>query len=142
MKVAVGSDHAGLSLKNLIAAHLLSRGHDVVDVGTHEATSCHYPDYAKHVAHLVRDGEADRGVLVCGTGQGMAMTANKVLGVRAAVVSDPFSARMAMAHNDARVLCLGERVVGQGVAITCLDAWLETQFEGGRHQTRVEMMEG
>jgi ribose 5-phosphate isomerase B len=142
MKVAVGSDHAGLSLKNLIAAHLLSRGHDVVDVGTHEAMSCNYPDFAKQVAYLVRDGETDRGVLVCGTGQGMAMTANKVPGVRAAVVSDPFSARMTMAHNDARVLCLGERVVGQGVAIACLDAWLETQFEGGRHQTRVEMMEG
>jgi ribose 5-phosphate isomerase B len=110
MKVAVGSDHAGLSLKNLIAAHLLSRGHDVVDVGTHEATSCNYPDFAKRVAYLVRDGETDRGVLICGTGQGMAMTANKVPGVRAAVVSDPFSARMTMAHNDARVLCLGERV--------------------------------
>ncbi len=89
----------------------------------------------------MQTGETDRGVLICGTGQGMAMTANKVPGVRAAVVSDPFSARMAMAHNDARVLCMGERVIGQGVAMLCLDAWLETQFEGGRHQTRVEMME-
>lgn len=141
MKVAVGSDHAGLNLKNLAVAHLLSRGYDVVDVGTHEATSCAYPDFAKRVAELVRSGDTDRGVLICGTGQGMAMTANKVPGVRAAVVSDPFSARQAMAHNDARVLCMGERVIGQGVAMLCLDAWLEASFEGGRHQTRVEMME-
>ena len=141
MRIAVGSDHAGLGLKNLVAAHLLSRGHDVVDVGTHEATSCDYPDFAREVALKVVGGDVDRGVLVCGTGQGMAMTANKVPGVRAAVVSDTFSATMAAAHNDAQVLCLGERVVGPGLAIACVDAWLTTAFEGGRHERRVAKME-
>ncbi|MCB9662683.1 MAG: ribose 5-phosphate isomerase B [Alphaproteobacteria bacterium] len=142
MKIAVGSDHAGLSLKKLIAAHLLANDHDVVDVGTHETTSCDYPDFARRVATLVASGEVDRGVLVCGTGQGMAMTANKVPGVRAAVVSDTFSARMVAAHNDARVLCLGERVVGPGLALACVDAWVATAFEGGRHGRRVAKMEG
>lgn len=140
MKIAVGSDHAGLSLKKLVAAHLLAHDHDVVDVGTHETASCDYPDFARAVAEMVAAGDVDRGVLVCGTGQGMAMTANKVQGVRAAVVSDPFSARMASAHNDARILCLGERVVGAGVAMLCVDAWVETSFEGGRHQRRVAKM--
>ncbi len=141
MRIAVGSDHAGLTLKRLVAAQLMAAGHEVVDVGTHEASSCDYPDYAQKVARAVAGGEVDRGVLVCGTGQGMAMTANKVPGVRAAVVSDPFSARMAILHNDARVLCLGERVVGPGVAQTCVEAWLSASFEGGRHQGRIEKME-
>lgn len=142
MRIAVGSDHAGLTLKRLVAAQLLGAGHEVVDVGTHEASSCDYPDYAQQVARMVAEGDVERGVLVCGTGQGMAMTANKVPGVRAAVVSDPFSARMAILHNDARVLCLGERVVGAGLAQVCVDAWLSASFEGGRHQRRVEKMEG
>lgn len=140
MKIAIGSDHAGLSLKQLIAAHMLAQDHDVVDVGTHDSASCDYPDYGRKVALMVSRGEADRGVLVCGTGQGMAMTANKVPGVRAAVVSDTFSARMAAAHNDARVLCVGERVVGPGLAVACVDAWLDTDFEGGRHLRRVAKM--
>lgn len=141
MKIAVGSDHGGLSLKKIVAAHLLAHDHDVVDVGTHESASCDYPDFAHQVARMVVDGEVDRGILVCGTGQGMAMTANKVAGVRAAVVSDTFSARMAMAHNDAKVLCLGERVVGHGLALACVDAWMATTFEGGRHARRVDKME-
>lgn len=142
MRIAIGSDHAGLTLKRLVAAHLMSQGHDVVDVGTHDGSSCDYPDFALDVAHRVADGAVERGVLVCGTGQGMAMTANKVPGVRAAVVADPFSARMAIAHNDARVLCLGERVVGVGLALACIDAWIAGVFEGGRHQRRLDKMEG
>ncbi len=137
MHIAIGSDHAGLTLKAAVVSHLEAAGHTVQDLGTHSGDSVDYPDFGKAVAVAVAGGDAARGVLVCGTGQGMAMTANKVPGVRAAVVSDPFSARMAMAHNDARVLCLGERVVGGGVALECVDAWLATEFEGGRHARRV-----
>lgn len=137
MKVAVGCDHGGVELKDTLVARLLQSGHDVSDLGTHDGASVDYPDYALRVASLIRQGEADRGVLVCGTGQGMAISANKVPGVRAAVVSDTFSATMAMAHNDARVLCLGARVVGPSLALACLDAWLSTEFEGGRHGRRV-----
>lgn len=137
MRIAVGSDHAGFALKEKVAAHLRQRGHDVVDRGTTSTASVDYPDYAAAVARDVASGDVERGVVVCGTGQGSAMAANKVKGVRAAVVGDTFSAVMAMAHNDARVLCLGERVTGAGLALACVDAWLETAFEGGRHAQRV-----
>lgn len=141
MRLALGSDHAGLDLKTAVAVHLRAAGHEVDDVGTHDAASCHYPTFASRVARSVADGTVDRGVLVCGTGQGMAMAANKVPGVRAAVVSDPFSAAMAMEHNDARVLCLGARVVGVGLALTCLDAWLHASFAGGRHAERIALFD-
>jgi ribose 5-phosphate isomerase B len=137
MRIAVGSDHAGFHLKEKVAAHLRQRGHDVVDHGTDSTQSVDYPDFAAAVARDVASGDAERGVVVCGTGQGSAMAANKVKGVRAAVVSDTFSAEMAMAHNDARVLCLGERVTGSGLALACVDAWLAAEFEGGRHTQRV-----
>jgi ribose 5-phosphate isomerase B len=116
-------------------------GHEVVDLGTKDATASDYPDFARHVAEIVARGEAERGLLCCGTGIGMSITANKVPGVRAAVVSDPYSARMSRAHNDANVLCLGERVVGSGIAKECLKTFLETAFEGGRHAKRVEKIE-
>ncbi|TVQ92795.1 MAG: ribose 5-phosphate isomerase B [Deltaproteobacteria bacterium] len=138
MKVSVGSDHGGLDLKAVLVAHLEQRGHEVVDLGTHTPSSCDYPEFARAVAERVRDGEADRGVLVCGTGIGMSIAANKVRGIRAAVVSDPFSARMASEHNDARVLCFGQRTLGPSVATLCLDAWLDATFEGGRHARRVD----
>jgi ribose 5-phosphate isomerase B len=141
MRIAIGADHGGVHLKEQLVAHLLQGGHDVEDLGTHDATSVDYPDYARAVCEKVLADEADRGVLVCGTGQGMAMTANKVPGIRAAVVSDTFSARMASEHNDARVLCLGERVTGVGLACACLDAWMGATFLGGRHARRVEKME-
>lgn len=141
MKLVIGSDHAGLELKAVVVAHLRSAGHEVDDLGTHGPGSVDYPDYAKLVALAVRDGGADRGLLVCGTGQGMAIAANKVRGVRAACVSDTFSARMVAAHNDARVLCIGQRVVGAGLALDLVDAWLSTPFEGGRHAGRVAKME-
>lgn len=142
MRIAIGSDHAGLDLKLAIADHLKAKGHEPVDVGTHERASCDYPDFARLVAASVTEGSSERGILVCGTGQGMAMTVNKLPGVRAAVVSDTFSAKMAAAHNDARVLCLGQRVVGLGLAIEIVDAWLVTPFEGGRHAARVAKIEG
>ncbi len=141
MKLVVGSDHAGLELKAVVVRHLQARGHEVTDLGTHSAASCDYPDFAHAVATAVRDGVAERGVLVCGTGQGMAIAANKVAGVRAACVGDTFSARMVALHNDARVLCLGQRVVGAGLAQDLVDAWLGATFEGGRHAGRVAKME-
>ncbi|MEQ1566857.1 MAG: ribose 5-phosphate isomerase B [Myxococcota bacterium] len=137
MRIVVGSDHAGLELKAAVTEHLRARGHEVEDLGTHERASCDYPDYAQKVARAVVEGEAERGVLVCGTGQGMAIAANKVAGCRAACVGDTFSARMVAAHNDARVLCLGQRVTGGGLALDIVDAWLGTAFEGGRHAARV-----
>lgn len=140
MQIAIGSDHAGRRLKDRLTAWLLAHDHDVEDVGTHDDASCDYPDFAHAVADRVLDGRADRGVLICGTGQGMAMTVNKRDGLRAAVVADPFSAEMAALHNDAKVLCMGERVVGSGVAEACLSAWISAAFEGGRHQRRIDKM--
>lgn len=138
MRFAIGCDHAGLSLKNQLLHRLRELGHDVHDYGTHGTDSVDYPDYAGLVARAVASGEADQGVLICGTGVGMAISANKVAGVRAAVVSDTFSARATRQHNDANVLCMGERVVGPGLALDILDAWLGASFEGGRHQRRID----
>ena len=142
MKIALGSDHGGLRLKSAVAAHLTALGHEIEDFGTHGPGSVDYPEFARPVALAVAAGTFERGVLVCGTGQGVAMTANTVPGVRAAVVADTFSASMATLHNDARVLCLGERVVGTGLALACIDAWLNAKFEGGRHARRVAKIEG
>ncbi|MEZ4321378.1 MAG: ribose 5-phosphate isomerase B [Myxococcota bacterium] len=141
MTIAISSDHAGNVLRAAILEWLVERGYPVTDLGPQPGESVDYPDRARPLAEAVRDGRFDRGILVCGTGQGMAIAANKVPGVRAAVVADAFSARMAMAHNDARVLCLGERVVGAGVALDCVEGWLATEFEGGRHARRVGKIE-
>ena len=140
MRIAAGSDHAGLSLKNTLIERLKAAGNDVADLGTHSSASCDYPDFAAAVGQAVASGAADRGLLVCGTGQGMAMAANRIAGVRAAVVADAFSARATRQHNDANVLCLGERVVGGGVAGDIADAFFKTEFEGGRHAGRVAKM--
>ena len=137
MEVVIGSDHAGLQLKAELQAHLESLGHGVRDVGTHTTDGATTPEFAESVGRSVVSGEADWGLLVCGTGIGMSMSANKVPGIRAAVVSDTFSARMTRLHNNANVLCLGERVVGGGLAKGILDAWLSAGFEGGRHQRRI-----
>jgi len=141
MKIAVACDHGGLDLKRAVIEFLQHLGHEVADLGTHDSASIDYPDYAKKVCEQLKSGVAERGVLVCGTGQGMAMTANKIAGVRAAVVSDAFSARMAMEHNDARVLCLGQRVLGTSLATECLNTWLNAEFGGGRHARRVAKIE-
>ena len=138
MRVAAGSDHAGFHLKARLVEYLRQRdGIEVVDLGTHGPESVDYPDYAVAVARAVAGGEADWGLLVCGTGIGVCMAANKVAGVRAATVTDTFTAAATRQHNDANVLCLGERVIGEGVAQSIVDAWLGASFEGGRHQRRV-----
>ena len=139
--VAVGSDHAGLKLKTHLIGILNARGVETEELSTHSGASCDYPTFAHAVAAKVASGAAPWGLLVCGTGVGMSIAANRTPGVRAAVVSDPFSAHATRAHNDANVLCLGERVVGTGVAEAILDAWLSTAFEGGRHQRRVLAIE-
>jgi len=141
MKLALGADHGGYELKGRIAEYLRALGHEVEDLGTFTEHSVDYPDLAAEVARRVSTAIVEAGILVCGTGQGMAMTANRFAGVRAAVVSDTFSARMSREHNDANVLCLGARVVGPGLAHEIVDAWLNARFEGGRHERRVARIE-
>ena len=140
MRIITGSDHAGFDLKLDLISFLKEQGHSIVDAGTTVKERCDYPDYAAAVGRAVASGQADWGLLVCGTGIGMAMSANKVAGIRAAVVSDAFSARATRLHNDANVLCLGERVVGAGLAREILSAWLAAEYEGGRHQSRIDKM--
>lgn len=138
MRVALGSDHAGLELKEALAKRLVELGHELEDLGTHGAGSVDYPDYGAAVGRSVASGAAQLGVCCCGTGIGIAIAANKVPGVRAAVVHDVSSARLARQHNDANVLCLGARLVGPVVASDALDAFLATAFEGGRHAARLQ----
>ncbi len=138
MRIAIGADHAGYALKETLVAYMRERGLEVLDFGTHSSDSVDYPDYARAVAEAVARGDADFGVLICGTGVGMSIAANKVPGIRAAAVSDVYSARMSRAHNDANILCMGGRVVGPGLAIEILETWLRTPFEGGRHARRLE----
>ena len=138
MKIAIGSDHAGLSLKNELVEAIKARGHEIRDVGTFSGESVDYPDFASQVARSVGKGEVERGVLVCGTGIGMSIVANKHRGVRAALCTSEFEARMARAHNDANVLCVGQRVVGPGLARAILETFLDSPFEGGRHEKRVQ----
>jgi ribose 5-phosphate isomerase B len=137
-KVVLGSDHAGLKLRADAAEAARKAGFEVEDLGPATAESVDYPDYAAKVATAVAEGRARFGVLVCGTGIGMSIAANKVRGARAALCTSEFEARMARAHNDANVLCLGERVVGAGVAASIVRAFLESSFEGGRHERRVQ----
>lgn len=138
MKLVMGSDHAGFELRRMLAEHLRSAGHDVNDLGTHDTASVDYPDYGAAVGRAVVDGEAELGIAVCGSGIGIAIAANKVVGVRAATVHDVTSARLAREHNDANVVCLGERFVGPQVALDAVDAFLAAAFEGGRHSRRVD----
>ena len=140
MKIAMGADHGGYSLKEVIKKHLVENGHEVLDLGTHDTDSCNYPVYAEKVAYAVKDKDADLGVLICGTGIGMSIAANKVKGIRAAAVSDCFTAQATREHNDSNIICLGERIVGPGLAMRIVDTWLEASFQGGRHQTRVDMI--
>ncbi|MCY4069474.1 MAG: ribose 5-phosphate isomerase B [Acidimicrobiaceae bacterium] len=137
MRIAVGSDHAGYRLKQALAEHLRRSGHEVNDCGTRSDQRVDYPDFGAAVGRAVASGRADLGLCVCGSGNGIAMAANKVPGVRAAVAHDAISARLARAHNDANVLCVGERLIGEEVAREALDAWLGAAFEGGRHAARV-----
>jgi ribose 5-phosphate isomerase B len=137
MRIRIGSDHAGFELKELVKTHLLKRGHDVVDAGPSSAESVDYPVYAERVAKAVASGQADFGVLVCGTGLGMGIAANKVPGIRAVQISDPEFARMARLHNDANVVTLAGRHTDIGTAELIVDTFLATPFEGGRHDRRL-----
>ncbi len=141
MRIALGSDHAGLDLKDLLAAHLDNNGHDVADLGTHSPDSVDYPDFGEAVGRFVVAGDADLGVCCCGTGIGIAIAANKVRGVRAAVVHDVTTAHLAREHNDANVICFGSRVVGALVAVEALDAFLSATFAGERHAKRIEKIQ-
>lgn len=138
--IAVGADHAGFPLKEEVKAWLVPRGHHVLDFGTHSTDSVDYPDYAAPVAQAVAAGTAERGVLICGSGIGMAMAANKVPGVRAAVCGDPRAAALAREHNDANVLALAGRTTARDQALAILETWLATTFLAGRHARRVEKL--
>ena len=139
-RIIIGCDHGGLELKEAIIKHLNGRNIETVDVGTYTSESCSYPDYAKALCKRIQSGEFERGILVCGTGIGMSIAANKHKGIRAACCSDTFSARMTRMHNDANVLCLGGRVVGPGLACDMVDLFVDTDFQGGRHTQRVAML--
>jgi len=136
--IALGADHAGWGLKEDLKRWLFQSGFEVLDFGTHSPESVDYPDYAAVVAESVASGKADRGVLVCGTGIGMSMTANKVAGIRAALCGDAFTARMSREHNDANVLAMGARLVERDSAVEILRVWLDTPFAGGRHARRLD----
>lgn len=138
MKIALGADHAGFELKNQVKQHLTQQGIDVQDFGTNTPDSVDYPDFAQRVADTVAVGGVERGVLVCGTGIGMAMSANKVPGIRAANCHTILEAELSRQHNDANILTLGARVLEPEAAFAIVDAWMKAQFEGGRHQRRVD----
>jgi len=140
MKISVASDHAGYELKEAVKGHLTAAGHEVVDFGTNSTESTDYPDYAAPAARAVASGEVEKGVFVCGSGQGMVMTANKVRGVRAALAWQPEVARLSRQHNDANVLALPARFIAIEQALEIVDAWLDAEFEGGRHVSRVDKM--
>ena len=140
MKLAIGNDHAGVELKQEIQAYLESKGIQVVNVGTDTHESCPYALSGYQVARLVSGGEVDGGVLICGTGLGISLAANKVKGVRACVCSEPVTARLSRQHNNSNIIAFGARIVGPEMAKAIVDAWLEAEFEGGRHQARVDMI--
>ena len=140
MRIALGCDHGGFEHKEAISAHLKERGFEVEDFGIYECVSVDYPEIALKVANSVSKGENELGILVCGTGIGMSLAANKVKGIRAAAVSEHFSAKYTRLHNNSNILCLGGRVVGVGTALELVDLFVDTNFEGGRHQKRVDMI--
>ncbi len=141
MKFYVATDHAGIDLKDLTVEILRAKGHEVIDIGPFSKERVDYPDFAVLVCESVLKDEGSHGILICGSGIGMSMSANRFHGIRAALCHDAYTATMARAHNDANVLCYGERVVGAGVAESIVDAWIAGSFEGGRHAGRVEKIE-
>ena len=139
MKISVGCDHGALALKNLVAEHLRKQGHEVMDFGTHTTDSCDYPDFAAAAARAVADGTCDRGIVLCTTGIGVSITANKIKGVRCALLSDLMTARMTREHNDTNMMALGAGVVGEMLALQIVDTWIGTAFSGNeRHQRRID----
>jgi ribose 5-phosphate isomerase B len=139
--ILIGSDHAGLNLKSSLRRILVAEGFQVQDVGCHSETSCDYPEFAGDLCRRIVNGDASRGILVCGTGLGMSIAANRFRGIRAALCTTEFHARMSRAHNDSNVLILGGRVTGSELAAAILRVWLETSFEGDRHKRRIDMIE-
>ena len=139
-RIVMSSDHAAIGLRQAIAEHVAKTGWEVVDIGPTSPESTHYPEHGAAAARRIASGECTLGIVLCGTGQGIMMAANKVPGIRCGVCADTFSARMIRAHNDANMLSIGARVVGEGLALDIVDAFLSTAFEGGRHATRVEMI--
>ena len=137
MKIVIASDHGGINLKRTIVEALVQKGVDITDFGPDSDESVDYPDYARPVAEKVADGVFDRGILICGTGIGMSIAANKVKGIRCALVHDSFSAKATRQHNNSNMLAMGERVIGSGLANDIVDIWLNTEYEGGRHERRV-----
>ena len=140
-RIVLSSDHADIELRKSIAQHVADRGFEAIDIGPMTSESTHYPKHGRAAAEMIAKGDADLGILICGTGQGIMMSANKVPGIRCGVCSDVFSAKMIRAHNNAQVLSMGARVIGAGLAMEIVDAFLDTEFEGGRHATRVDMIE-
>ena len=140
MKISVACDHGALDLKNAVKAHLEAKGIEVVDFGCHTLESCDYPDMIAPAAQAVANGQCDKGIVLCTTGIGASITANKVKGIRCALLSDVMSARMTRQHNDTNMMAIGAAVVGQMLALEIIDTWLGTEFEGGRHQRRIDKM--
>jgi ribose 5-phosphate isomerase B len=139
VKVAIGCDHGGIELKNTVVSVLNKLGHVVDDQGCNSADSVDYPNFARSVSSLVKEGKCQCGILICGTGIGMSMAANRVPGIRAALCNEMFSAKMSREHNDANILCLGARVIGPGLAAEIVRTWMTSEFAGGRHQRRIDM---
>ncbi len=140
MKISLGCDHGGLNLKNAVKAHLIDRGFEVLDCGTNTTDSCDYSDFAVPAAKAVASGECERGIVICTTGIGISISANKVKGIRCALLSDTVSARLTRQHNDTNMMALGQGIVGEKLALEIVDIWLDTAFEGGRHQRRVDKL--
>ncbi len=140
MKIAIGCDHVGYELKKRVIDHLTEKGHEVVDFGTNSTKRTDYPIYGEKAANAVASGECDRGIVICGTGIGISISANKVKGIRCVVCSEPYSALLSRQHNDTNMLAFGSRVVGGDLALMIVDAWLSGEYEGGRHARRVQMI--
>lgn len=140
MKIGIGNDHAAVDMKNQVVEYLEGKGYEVVNFGTDTYESCNYPEYGEKVGRTVAAGDVDLGILICGTGVGISLAANKVKGVRAVVCSEPYSAKLSRQHNNTNILAFGARVIGIELAKMIIDEWLSAEFEGGRHQTRVDMI--
>ena len=141
MKIGISNDHSGVQMKNEIKKYLEEKGYDVIDYGTQSTESCNYAVYGKKAAKAVADGEVEKAVLICGTGIGISLAANKVKGIRCAVCSEPVSARLSKEHNNANIIAFGARIVGAEMAKSIVSAWLDAEFAGGRHQQRIDTIE-
>lgn len=140
MKLAIGNDHVAIDMKNEIMEYLKEKGHEVIDVGTNSPERFNYPISGYKVAKMVTSGEVDGGILICGTGVGISLAANKVQGIRACVCSEPYSAKLSKQHNNTNIIAFGARVIGVETAKMIVDEWMEAEYEGGRHQTRIDML--